>query len=177
MLTIREFESTANVAFRSVEELFHPFDIEPDIEQREFNVDRVYRLFIRDVLRSKVGHTPQSVYIDAVIPEHRRLSGMERRGRKHLIGNGVEEISSVRLVHVGNEEMLIKVMRWWSLLCVSNKQSFSTLVAEQDAFVAQTQIRKCGLTPRFIYNIQQLVELDIPVKQELSDGRKTWFML
>lgn len=174
MLTLKEFDRTANTVFRSVEELFHPFDIEPEIERQDFNIDRVYRLFIRDTVRSPSVQVPVSVYRDAVIHEVHNVSGMERQRRLYVPPT---EVASVRLIHVGNEDVLVKVMLWWSLLTSTHKQAYSTLVAEQNAYVAQEQVRKAGLTPRFVYNMQQLVELDLPVKQEVSGGNKTWFMI
>jgi len=123
----------------------------------------------------------QVEYHDAVIPEHRNPSGPEGhqlngRSPKHICTELCSPYS-VRIVPVGCEDVLDKLIQWWTLTTKSAGYNIESILVEQDTYTAQEQIRDGRFSPLYLYDYLQFMVADMPVKQYEENGKIVWALL
>lgn len=123
----------------------------------------------------------QVEYHDAVIPEHRNPPGPEGhqlngRSPKHICTEFCSP-HSVRVVPIGCEDVLDKLIQWWTLTTKDAGHNIESILVEQDSFTAQEQIRDGRLTPIYLYDYIQFMVSDMPVKQYEENGKIVWALL
>jgi hypothetical protein len=159
----RVIEETSTIIYDDVEIRQGQRGLGPTIEPvpcKVFNPTRLYRLLVRSPV-----DTPETLYFEATVPEHHCLSGLDRAFHRpadqHICGSGCR--STARLIPVGCEDLLDRMMSWWCLVSRSRGLLATTIVVEQDAYVAQTQLEKAGYMSRFLCTDLQFVVADMPV--------------
>lgn len=194
-LTRDDFDATASVFITSVEQCVR-YGLDDEVTPiRIKDYSRVYRLLCR-----VAGGSPPTIrFEDAAFPEHHNESGMlgRRRTRPDLDADEVETFDqacarldhtcsllcrdSVRLIYVGHEDLLDRLMVWWDMRNRVLHRRCDTVVVEQDANVAQEQVRADGWYPLFLLDEVQQVVADGMVKEtetRTSRGvQTTWSLI
>lgn len=176
-LSPEELDRTARVLERDLESA-SVFDfLATPRRKRKFTVSKVYRILYKHVNSKNL----KVEYHDAVIPEHRNPSGPEGhqlRGRdpKHVCTEHCCS-HSVRIVPVGCEDVLDKLIQWWTMTSKANGHNLESILIEQDSYVAQEQIRDGRLVPVYLYDYVQFMVMDMPVKQYEENGKTVWALL
>lgn len=178
MLTAAELNKTAKIITPSIEETIQ-YSFEELIKERRFDPTRVYRILIKSQLFNSGSVVVN--YLDVILPEHHNESGMDRKKSKkesikeHVCTKTCRD--SVRLIPVGCESLLHKYKTWWYLISKQLGKSVFSMVVEQDAKVAQDQIRASKHNPLFIFNLLQFVTVDSLIIEKEDKGKTTWFAL
>lgn len=164
--------------------------IEPDLEslsvfdflaaprrRKSFTVTKVYRI----LYKRTNSRTNKIEYHDAILPEHRNPTGpkghqLDGRSPKHICTE-LCCLNSVRLVPVGCEDVLDKLIEWWTLNSRVASHNIESILVEQDTYTAQEQIRSSNLIPIYIYDYVQFMVSDMPVKQYEENGKVVWALL
>lgn len=146
-------------------------------KRREFKVTRVYR-----ILYKRVNHkTNKLEYHDAILPEHRNPTGpmghqLHGRSPKHICTE-LCSTHAVRLVPVGCEDVLDKLIEWWLMTSKSAGLVAESILVEQDSYTAQEQVRASNLVTVHLYDYVQFMVSDMPVKQYEENGKMVWALL
>lgn len=179
MLTFDQVNATAEIVIPDVEARMSMSYLDvAGTEPRELDYTRVYRVLVKKPIVHP-STVPSILYLDAVMPEHHNRSGMSPsralllpgQAQQHACEDGLC-VDSVRLIPVGCEDLLDKYLSWWCLVCRSNDRAVESILIEQDASMAQKQIREADHFPRFIYTDLDLVMADNLVRCSVSDGGK-----
>lgn len=186
MLTYDEIRQTSVIIEEAVENrlrMTHLGDVEVPLRNQDYS--RVYRLLVKHVIPAVGGVPPQLAYVDAVFADHHNASGMSPDRSIAAPGTATDHIctdlcqDSVRLIHVGQEDLLERLLSWWFIRCQYQAQPVETMVVEQDASLAQEQIRANGCFPLFVYDELQLIIADPMIKEVVSHGstNPTWVLI
>lgn len=185
MLTYEEVNRTSSIVIPEIEARQSVnFLEEGSLERRGEDYTRSYRILVKRVI-NQPAVAPSVVFVDAVIPEHHNHSGKSPHRSVTLPGQQAKHVcsdicreDSVRLIPVGHEDLLDKLMVWWFLLCQQDpNRRIESMVVEQESAVAQEQIRKAKLYPLFIYDDVQMVMIDSLVKTVRQGKQETWVLV
>lgn len=144
--------------------------------KRPFTIGKVYRVLYRRAAAD--GITME--YHDAVMPEHRCKARPNVESGPITQRHVCSELccpDAVRLIPVGCEDVLDKFVEWWQLHSRTENMNLSSVLVEQESYLAQEQVRAGGFTPIFLYDYLQFMVTDMPVKQYEKDGEVVWALL
>lgn len=176
-LSIEDLTKTAKVVDNDLDALaIFDFMTVPR-KKRSFKVTRVYRILYKRVNPK----TNKLEYHDAILPEHRNPTGsmghqLNGRCPKHVCTE-LCCTNAVRLVPVGCEDVLDKLIEWWLMTSKSSGLVAESILVEQDTYTAQEQVRASNLVPIHLYDYVQFMVSDMPVKQYEENGKTVWALL
>lgn len=182
--TLEELQTSSRVVFPNLDSQLLTADLDGALlAPRPLDPTRVYRTLLKFACYE--AGVPQVRYTDAVMPECHNRSGLQRRGEARHPGHEVQHVCdphrcrySVRLVAVGREDLLYLTVSMWATFCRAQQLSTASVLIEQDAYVAQQQVRESQMRPLFVFDYLQLVAAD-SLARAVPDGAggEVWQML